>query len=116
MYVGAGLNDISKAINVGIWTAKSDTAGKVSVTYATTAGSPYRLSQVHVDLDCLSIDKCAPGSYTFGKDDLADVTIFTTTPALTYPAYGVGSKAYLTVHAAVNVLTNSATCEPPKAA
>ncbi|KAG7287657.1 hypothetical protein NEMBOFW57_007170 [Staphylotrichum longicolle] len=112
--VGASLNDINKAINVGIWTAKSDTAGKVSVTYAMTPGSPYRISQVHVDLDCLPIGKCAPGSYTSEKDDLADVTVFT--PALTYPACGAGSKAYLTVHAAVNVLTNSATCEPPKAA
>jgi len=117
LYVGAGQNVIDKAITVGTWTAKLDAAGKVSVTYATTAGSSYRISQVHVDLDCLAIDKCAPGSYTFGKDDLADVTTMSfTTPPLTYPACSGGSKAYLTVHAAVNALTNSATCEPPKAA
>ncbi|KAL2133516.1 hypothetical protein VTI74DRAFT_2242 [Chaetomium olivicolor] len=99
LYVGAGRNDISKATDVGTWTAKADAAGNVVVTYALRAS--YGLDEVHVDLACLPIDKCAPGSYTFGKSGLGDVAQYST-PALSYPSCKGGSKAALIVHAAVD--------------
>ncbi|GAB1320497.1 hypothetical protein MFIFM68171_10707 [Madurella fahalii] len=99
LYVGAGGNDISKATNVGIWTAKASTAGQVTVTYLTTP--LYSLAEVHVDLACLPIDKCAPGSYTFGRDGLGGVSTFTT-PQLQYPSCSGGSRAALIIHAAIS--------------
>ena len=102
LYVGAGGNDISKATNVGTWTATADPAGKVTVSYELLTG--YAVSEVHVHLAC-AINKCAPGQYTFGKSGLADVASYSTTPALTYPTCSGSDKAALIVHAAVDKMT-----------
>ncbi|KAH6623692.1 hypothetical protein F5144DRAFT_595815 [Chaetomium tenue] len=110
LYVGAGNNDISKATDVGIWVATANASGRVTVTYLLNA--PYALAEIHVDLDCLPIDKCAPGQYTFGKGALADVLTYATTP-LTYPTCRGGAKAALIVHAAVDVIVEGTVC-PPK--
>ncbi|KAK3387777.1 hypothetical protein B0H63DRAFT_509500 [Podospora didyma] len=112
LYVGAGGNDISKAVNVGTWTAFANALGKVTVTYTTTP--PYVISQVHVDLGCLPIDKCAPGTYTYSNDGVAGVPVWATTP-IQYPTCSGGSKAALILHAAIDVLTTATTCAPPKA-
>jgi hypothetical protein len=109
LYVGAGGNDISKAIDVGIWVATASASGKVTVTYL--LNPPYALAEVHVDLACLPIDKCAPGQYTFGASGLNDAATYSTDP-LTYPACSGGSKAALIVHAAVDKLTVGA-CSAP---
>jgi hypothetical protein len=104
--VGAGGNDISKATNVGTWVATANAIGKVSVMYSLTG--PYQLSEVHVDLACLPIDKCAPGSYTFGIGGLSTKSY--TSPPLQYPACGGSSQAALIIHAAVDVVIASGTC------
>ncbi|KAK3903534.1 hypothetical protein C8A05DRAFT_14503, partial [Staphylotrichum tortipilum] len=109
LYVGAGGNDISKATDVGIWVATANAAGKVTVSYQLSTG--YAVTEVHVDLACLPIDKCAPGQYTFGKSGLADVASFSTTP-LTYPTCSGSNKPALIVHAAVDKLTTG-TCKAP---
>jgi hypothetical protein len=101
LYVGAGGNDISKATDVGIWVATANALGKVTVTYL--LNPPYALGEVHVDLDCLPIDTCAPGQYTFGASGLKVATY--STGLLTYPSCSGGSKAALIVHAAVDKLT-----------
>ncbi len=109
LYVGAGGNDISKATNVGTWSATANAAGKVTVSYLLSTG--YAVTEVHVDLACLPIDKCAPGQYTFGKSGLADVASYSTT-ALTYPTCSGGNKVGLIVHAAVDKMTVG-TCGTP---
>ncbi|KAH6847206.1 hypothetical protein B0I37DRAFT_397483 [Chaetomium sp. MPI-CAGE-AT-0009] len=111
LYVGAGNNDISKATNVGAWVATADAAGAVTVTYL--LNEPYALADAHVDLDCLPIDKCAPGSYTFVADGLKDVSTYSTTP-FRYPTCSRGSQAALIVHAAVDILVEEGTACPPK--
>ncbi len=107
LLVGAGGNDISKATNVGTYTAKADAAGKVTVTY-NLSGS-YTITEAHVDLDCLPIDKCAPGQYTFKTDGLKDLSTYTTT-SFKYPTCTGSSKAYLTVHAVVGAVVQGRTC------
>lgn len=112
LYVGAGGNDISKAVNVGTWTAVADILGKVTVTYLLSPG--YALAEVHVNLKCVAdITKCAPGQYTYNSAAIPNLSTWSTTP-LSYPSCGAG-KVGLIVHAAVNVLTTATTCEPPKA-
>jgi hypothetical protein len=107
LYVGAGGNDITKGTNVGTWTATANVQGIVTVTYLLTA--PYVLDEVHVDLDCLPIDKCAPGSYTFGKGGLAGASTYPTA-GLKYPSCTGGAKAALIVHAAVDVVVQGTVC------
>ena len=109
LYVGAGGNDISKAQNVGIWVATANASGKVTVTYS--LNPPYALAEVHVNLTCLPITKCAPGQYSFGKSGLNDVTTYSTA-LITYPTCSGGFKAALIVHAAVDKLTVG-TCSAP---
>ncbi|KAK4038615.1 hypothetical protein C8A01DRAFT_47814 [Parachaetomium inaequale] len=110
LYVGAGNNDLSKATDVGVWVATADASGRVTVTYL--LNGPYALAEVHVDLACLPIDKCAPGQYTFGKGGLGDVASYST-GLIRYPTCSGGSKAALIVHAAVDVLVKGTVC-PPK--
>ncbi|AEO67915.1 uncharacterized protein THITE_2089412 [Thermothielavioides terrestris NRRL 8126] len=104
LYVGAGGNDISKATNVGIWSAAADGAGRVTVVYTLNPG--YGLAEVHVDLACLPLAKCAPGQYTFGQSGLRDLPTFVAGAGgeLKYPSCRAGSKAALIVHAAVDVI------------
>lgn len=111
LLVGAGLNDVTKATTVGTWTATANASGKVTVTYLTNA--PFSLAEVHVDLVCLPIAKCAPGSYTFGTT-LSDASTFST-PGIQYPACSGGSKAALIVHAAIDEVLQTTTCPAPLA-
>ncbi|KAK4124414.1 hypothetical protein N657DRAFT_572153 [Parathielavia appendiculata] len=107
LIVGAGGNDVSKGTNVGVWTATANPAGGVTVNYL--LNPPYVLDEVHVDLACLPIDKCAPGSYTYGKDGLAGAPQHTVGP-LQYPSCRGGSKAALIVHAAVDYIVQGSVC------
>jgi hypothetical protein len=102
LYVGAGGNDISKATNVGSWIARL-VDGKVVVTYNFVA--PYTAAEVHVDLACLPIEKCAPGQYGFGSTFAGDGVGSYSTPGLAWPSCGAGGKVYLIVHAKVSVAT-----------
>ncbi|KAM7200369.1 hypothetical protein V8F20_005346 [Naviculisporaceae sp. PSN 640] len=112
LYVGAGGNDISKAVNVGTWSATATTTGKVTVTYNLSPG--YTLSEAHVNLKCLSaITKCSPGQYTYKADGLNNLSTLSTTQ-LNYPSCGSGEVG-LIVHGAVNVLTTAPTCDALKA-
>jgi hypothetical protein len=110
LYVGAGRNDISKATQVGTWTATADSSGKVTVTYLVTP--PYAIDEVHVDLSCLPIDKCAPGSYTFGNDKVGHATTYST-PALVYPSCPKGYGPALIIHAAIVKSSETSTCAEP---
>ncbi|KAK4152397.1 hypothetical protein C8A00DRAFT_34925 [Chaetomidium leptoderma] len=107
LYVGAGNNDISKATNVGTWAATANAAGSVTVSYL--LNPPYTLDEVHVNLACTPIAKCAPGQYTLGKGGLNDVPTFASGP-IKYPPCAGSSKAALIVHAAVDVLVEGTTC------
>ncbi len=111
LYVGAGGNDISKAVDVGMWVAMSNAAGAVTVTYVLNL--PYTLSQVHADLACLPINTCAPGQYTYGADDIPNLTTWSNPSPLTYPTCSGGSVAYLIVHVALNILTVTSSCPAP---
>lgn len=111
LYVGAGGNDISKATDVGIWVATANAVGRVTVTYL--LNPPYALSEVHVDLACLPIDKCAPGQYTFGQGGIPHLPTYSNPTPLAYPTCSGGSKAALIVHAAVDVTVAGTVC-PPK--
>ncbi|KAH7020830.1 uncharacterized protein B0I36DRAFT_333240 [Microdochium trichocladiopsis] len=112
LYVGAGGNDISKAIDVGTWSAKLNSQGRVVVTYALDAG--YSLSEAHVDVECLPIDKCAPGQYTYNSGAIANLRTWTTSPIPYPPSCSGNNKVALIVHAAVNKLTSANTCPAPK--
>ncbi|KAL0943578.1 uncharacterized protein CTRU02_201465 [Colletotrichum truncatum] len=113
LYVGAGGNDITKAIDVGVWVATANPTGRVTVTYL--LNPPYVLAEVHVDLDCLPIDKCGPGQYTYNAGSIPNLPTWSNPTPLVYPTCSGGSRAYLIVHAAVNILTVTNTCPAPKA-
>jgi hypothetical protein len=113
LYVGAGGNDITKAIEVGIWVATANALGGVTVTYL--LNPPYALAEAHVNLVCLPLDKCAPGQYTYNADAIPNLPTWSNPTPLKYPTCSGGSKAALVIHAAVNVLTVVSTCPPPKA-
>ncbi|OBT81315.1 hypothetical protein VE02_10113 [Pseudogymnoascus sp. 03VT05] len=114
LYVGAGGNVISKATNVGTWSANSQ-GTDVFVTYALTG--PYYPDQVHVDIGCMPFKKCAPGQYKYGNEALAGTgksTFTTPAGALKVPTCSTG--VYLIVHAAVDTVetipttSQSSTC------
>jgi len=114
LYVGAGGNDITKAIDVGIWVATANALGRVTVTYL--LNPPYVLAEVHVDLDCLPIDICGPDQYTYNAGSIPNLPTWSNPTPLVYPTCTGGSKAALIVHAAVNTLiVTSGACPPPKA-
>ncbi|KAK4095844.1 hypothetical protein N658DRAFT_403318, partial [Parathielavia hyrcaniae] len=98
LIMGAGQNDVSKGKNVGTWTAEANSAGSVTVKYDMTP--PYVLEDVHVDLGCLPIDKCAPGSYTYSEDGLGGDDKHTAA-GIPFPSCGHGARAALIMHAAV---------------
>ncbi|KAK4096149.1 hypothetical protein N658DRAFT_459203, partial [Parathielavia hyrcaniae] len=108
LYMGAGNNDVSKATWVGNWTASEAGQGAVAVTYDMTP--PYVLRDVHIDLECLPIDKCAPGTYTYTRDGLEAESKHTAT-GLHYPPCNE-AKAALIMHAAVDRRTTGTVCYP----
>ncbi|KAK4215065.1 hypothetical protein QBC37DRAFT_313080 [Rhypophila decipiens] len=112
LYVGAGGNDISKAIDVGIWVATANAQGKVTVTYL--LNPPYALAEVHVNLVCKSaITKCAPGQYTYKAGSIPNLPTWSNPTPLTYPT--CSGPVGLIMHAAVNILSATDTCPAPKA-
>lgn len=113
LYVGAGGNDISKAVDVGIWVATANAQGRVTVTYL--LNPPYTLAEVHVNLVCLPLTKCAPGQYTYNAGSIPNLPTWSNPTPLVYPTCTGGSKAALVIHAAVNILTVVGSCPPPKA-
>lgn len=119
LYVGAGGNVISKATNVGTWSAKSQGTA-VSVTYALTG--PYYPDQVHVDIGCMPFKKCAPGQYAYSNEKLAGTGMSTfTTPAGALKVPTCSTGMYLIVHAAVDTIetvpttSQLSTCHAPLA-
>jgi hypothetical protein len=106
-------NDISKAIDVGEWTAIASPTGGVTVTYSLDPG--FFVTEVHVDLECLPIDTCAPGQYTFNSGALPNVPVFSNPTPIPYPTCSGGSVAYLILHAAITQTTTATECPPPKA-
>lgn len=115
LYVGAGGNVISKATNVGTWSAQLQGAN-VIVTYALTG--PYYLAEAHVDIGCMPFKKCALGQYTFGSEALAGTGKSTfTTPAVALMVPTCSEGMYLIVHAAVDTVetkseNNTSPCSP----
>ncbi|KAL8372205.1 hypothetical protein RB595_001818 [Gaeumannomyces hyphopodioides] len=110
LLVGAGGNNVGAATNVGTWTAVASPTGGVTVTYSLVP--PYTLGKVHIDLDCLPIDTCAPGQYTFRSPTFpaAGLPVYANPTPLQYPTCSGGSRAYLIVHAAVLVSQASGPC------
>jgi hypothetical protein len=113
LYVGAGGNNIDNAINVGTWSAIASPTGGVTVTYDLDPG--YFIDEAHVDLDCLPIDTCAPGQYTFNSGALPNLPLYVTPASIQYPTCSGGSQAYLIVHGSINYVTTGSTCSPPVA-
>ncbi|KAH7018549.1 uncharacterized protein B0I36DRAFT_336188 [Microdochium trichocladiopsis] len=114
LYVGAGGNDIAKAVAVGAWLAKANSEGKVAVGWALVEG--YNLAEANVHFDCLPLSKCAPGSYTCTSGPLTSRdTRYWAVTTLVYPRCPSGSRAALVVHASVNVKTTDKICPAPKA-
>jgi hypothetical protein len=98
---------------VGTWVATANALGGVTVTYL--LNSPYTITEAHIDLDCLPIDTCAPGQYTFKAENLPNVVTYSNPTPLVYPTCSLPSVAYLIIHAAVNIVTTATTCAPPVA-
>ncbi|RYP56269.1 hypothetical protein DL771_012056 [Monosporascus sp. 5C6A] len=110
LLVGAGGNDISKATNVGTWTAKL-TDGLVTVTGSTTGS--YLMTEVHVEVKCPPITKCAPGQYIYNSGSIS-TNSYTTIPGITYPTCAGGAKPVLIIHAAISQ-SSTTTCSAPVA-
>jgi hypothetical protein len=113
LYVGAGGNEISRAFNVGTWTAIASPTGGVTVTYV--LDTPYTLAEVHINLVCLPLATCAPGQYTYNSGALPNVPVYANPTPIQYPTCSGGSQAALIIHAAVNTVTVASTCPPPRA-
>jgi hypothetical protein len=113
LYVGAGGNDVTQAIDVGIWVATANALGRVTVTYL--LNPPYTLATVQFQLACLPINDCNRDQYTYNAGAIPNLPTWSNPTPLVYPACSGGSRAYLIVSADVNVLTVTATCPPPKA-
>jgi hypothetical protein len=110
--VGAGGNNIANAIDVGSWTAVATTSG-VTVTYTLDPG--YFIDEAHIDLDCLPIDRCGPGQYTFNSGALANLAVYANPTPLAWPQCTGNSVAYLILHGSINYLTTATECAAPVA-
>ncbi|KAH7009080.1 uncharacterized protein B0I36DRAFT_356804 [Microdochium trichocladiopsis] len=114
LYVGAGGNDITKAVTVGSWAAKANWEGKVAIGWALAEG--YNLAEANVYFDCLPLNQCTPGSYTRKSGTLtAKDTRYWAVTTLAYPKCPSGSQAALIVHAFVNIKTTDSKCPARKA-
>jgi hypothetical protein len=112
LYVGAGGNDISKAVNVGSWFAQVHSDGKVYVYFSVAGG--YSLSSVHVDIGCTPISSCNPGGYDYGNNNLTGGTTSFTTTGIAVPSCGNWSKNYIIIHADISSThTGSYSCGKP---
>jgi hypothetical protein len=113
LYVGAGGNNITAATNVGTWTATADQLGGITVTYTLSPG--YFIDEAHIDVDCLPIDTCAPGQYTFNSGALPNLSVYANPTTIQYPACGAGSQAYIIIHGSINNVATGTSCPPPRA-
>ncbi|RDL38505.1 uncharacterized protein BP5553_02845 [Venustampulla echinocandica] len=102
--VGAGQNDISKATEVGKFTAKLS-GNTVTVTYTLYSGDGpntagfYDLSEVHIYASCTKPTTCAPGQYTYNSGGLTGTTDQTLTANI---QVGTCSSYWLIFHAGVS--------------
>ncbi|CEJ57729.1 hypothetical protein PMG11_06413 [Penicillium brasilianum] len=111
LYVGAGGNDIGKAVDVGTWSAT--VSGQfIDVTYTLKNDSPsnvFQVTEVHVYASCTKPTTCAPGQYTYSRTGLT---------AQSYDTGPIDTKCngpwYIIVHAAVSQqFPSTATCPTP---
>jgi hypothetical protein len=115
LLVGAGGNDVSKATEVGTFSATlSGTSFSFTYTlYSSATTGFFDLSEVHVYASCDTIKSCAPGSYTYPGStalSLGGTTDTTWTASFTV---GSCSTYYLIFHAKVSQRFPYGTC--PKA-
>jgi hypothetical protein len=113
IYVGAGSNDVTTAIDVGIWVATANALGRVTVTYL--LNPPYALAAVHVQLACLPVGNCNPDQYTYNAGAIPNLPTWSNPTPLVYPTCSGGSKVYVIVNASINTSMVTVTCPPPKA-
>lgn len=114
LYVGAGGNDIAKAIEVGYWKAWADSHGRVTVKYQ-LHHPPYTLAEVNVHLGCLPLNKCSASDYGWRSGPYYGASSLSTSP-LEYPdECPRGEKVALIVHAKIEKKYETSTCPPPKA-
>lgn len=99
LYVGAGGNDQSKAINVGSWSAQMHQDGKIYVYYSAAGG--YSLGQVMVDVGCAPISSCNPSGFDYTFSPAQGTTSFTT-GGMAVPSCGKNGSPYLIVQATIN--------------
>jgi len=102
LFVGAGGNDIMKAIDVGDFKATlSTTPAGLELTVTYTLDSGFDLGEVHVYAACTAPKSCAPGSFTYpatqpnlsGTSDTSFVAKFIVPSCTSY---------YIVIHAKVN--------------
>jgi len=117
LYVGAGGNDLSKAVGVGSWTASTAKDGKIYVNCA--VGNGYSLGSVSVDVGCSSINSCNPNNFDYNFSPAAGTTSLLTT-GFAVPNCGRTGTPYIIVQASVNSVTtipssqsNGYTCPKP---
>lgn len=113
LYVGAGGNNLADAINVGDWTAVASPTGGVTVTYTLDPG--FFIDEAHIDLDCLPIDSCVLGQYTFNSGAIPNLPVYANPTPLQYPVCSGGSVAYLIIAGSINYVTTATTCPSPVA-
>lgn len=99
LYVGAGGNDQSKAINVGSWSAQTQKDGKIYVYYSVAGG--YSLGSVMVDVGCTPISSCNPSGFDYNFSPAQGSTSFTT-PGLTMPSCGRNGQPYIIIQATID--------------
>lgn len=113
LYVGDGSNDITQAIDIGIWVATANAQGRVTVTYL--LNPPYALAAVHIQLVCLPLTNCNQDQYTYNAGAIPNLPTWSNPTPLAYPTCSGGSRVSLIVFASSNILTVTPACPPPKA-
>jgi len=110
LLVGAGGNDVTKAIEVGTFEV-TFASGKLTVSYHLY--DTYDLSEVHIYAACSEPDKCSPGSYTYPGGGPQPNLLGTADREFTIEiSLNEGCSSYwLIFHAKVNQA--SASCPPP---
>jgi hypothetical protein len=99
LYVGAGGNDQSRAVNVGSWSAQTQKDGKIYVYYS--VGGGYSLGQVMVDVGCTPIASCDPQGFDVSFTPTQGATSFTTPSGIAMPNCGRNGQAYVIVQATI---------------
>jgi len=110
LLVGAGGNDITKATDVGGFTA---TLSGTTLTVTYTLSSGFDLSEVHIYASCNTPGSCAPGSYGF-PNPVPNLSGATDTSFQTTISVSSCTNYYLIFHAKVSQTLPLATpCPTP---